>query len=75
MVAGPGSFSAVRAGVLQANLIARLLKLPLVGVTVDEAGDLEALHRELRDPRLKLAVPYVAPIYDKEPNITTPKPA
>lgn len=75
VVAGPGSFSAVRAGVLQANLIARLLKLPLVGVTVDEAGDLEALHRELRDPRLKLAVPYVAPIYDKEPNITTPKPA
>lgn len=75
VVAGPGSFSSVRAGVLQANLIARLLKLPLVGVTVDEAADLEVLHRELRDTRLKLAVPYVAPIYDKEPNITIPKPA
>ncbi|MCC7523067.1 hypothetical protein IT407_04720 [Candidatus Uhrbacteria bacterium] len=75
VVAGPGSFSSVRAGVLQANLIARLLKLPLVGVTVDEALDLDALHAELRDTRLKLSVPYVAPIYDKEPNITVPKPA
>jgi|SRR5688572_15521671 len=74
VVAGPGSFSSVRAGVLDANMIARLLKLPLVGVTVDEASDLPILSHKLfaTHHSIKLA-PYVAPIYDKEPNITIPK--
>lgn len=76
VVAGPGSFSSVRAGVLDANLIARLQKVPLVGVTVDEAQDLPVLSHKLfaTHHSLKLAA-YVAPIYDKEPNITVPKPA
>lgn len=85
VVAGPGSFSSVRSGVLDANMIARLLKIPLVGVTVDEASDLPVLSCQLSvisdqsgsKPKpenwpLK-TTQYVAPIYDKEPNITLPK--
>jgi hypothetical protein len=78
VVAGPGSFSSVRAGVLEANLIARLLHVPLVGITVDEAHDLPILsHRLLHPTGLQAykASHYVAPIYDKEPNITIPKSA
>ncbi|MCE9586393.1 hypothetical protein K8R04_03685 [Candidatus Uhrbacteria bacterium] len=74
VVAGPGSFSSVRAGVLDANMIARLLKIPLVGVTVDEVADLPVLSHKLfaTHHSIKMAE-YVAPIYDKEPNITMPK--
>lgn len=61
VVAGPGSFSAVRGGVLDANLIARLLHVPLLSFKVGEAFD------PSRAP-----VNYVAPIYDAEPNITIP---
>ncbi len=74
VVAGPGSFSSVRAGVLEANLMARLLKLPLVGITVDEAADLERLSLKLCSKETPpLRSDYVAPLYDKEPNITIPK--
>lgn len=62
VVAGPGSFSAVRSGVLDANLIARLLHVPLLSFMVGEAFD------PSRTP-----VEYVAPIYDREPNITIPR--
>ncbi len=76
VVAGPGSFSSVRSGVLDANLIARLLKIPLVGVTVSEAHDLPVLSHQLFSAHDSLLISsYVAPIYDKEPNITLPKPA
>ena len=64
VVAGPGSFSAVRGGVLDANMIARLLNVPLISFEVGEAFD------PTRAP-----VEYVAPIYDQEPNITVPRPA
>lgn len=74
VVAGPGSFSSVRAGVLDANMMARLLDVPLVGVTVDEARDLPILaHQLVAGNGAQKAVAYVAPIYDKEPNITIPK--
>jgi tRNA A37 threonylcarbamoyladenosine modification protein TsaB len=70
VVAGPGSFSSVRTGVLYANLLSRLLRVPLVGISVDESKDLDALritHYALRSTE------YVAPVYDAEPNITIPK--
>jgi len=69
VVAGPGSFSSVRSGVLDANLLARLWRVPLVGVTVEDAQDLPALARRLAAEHSRGAA-YVAPIYDAEPNIT-----
>ena len=78
IVAGPGSFSSVRTGVLYANLLARGWNVPLVGVSVTEAGDLAALSARLSASRSTLhaprSTPYVAPIYDAEPNITIPRP-
>lgn len=69
VVAGPGSFSAVRTGVLYANLISRLLRVPLVGVRCEEAQDLLSLARKLASGSSASSA-YVSPIYDAEPNIT-----
>ncbi len=73
VVAGPGSFSAVRTGVIDANLISRLLHVPLVGLSVDEASDLDHVAQTLCATGYVLR-DYVAPVYDAEPNITVPKP-
>jgi hypothetical protein len=50
-------------------LLARLWRVPLIGVTVDDAQDLPALARRLAAEHSRGAA-YVAPIYDAEPNIT-----
>lgn len=68
-VSGPGSFSAVRSGVLVANLLSRMYHVPLYGVRVEDAWELEGLRDSLIAKRLK-PMSYVAPIYDQEPNIT-----
>jgi len=68
VVSGPGSFTAVRTGVLVANLLARYFAKPLVGVSLDEAQDLEKLGRELA-AHVHKPVRYVAPVYFAEPNI------
>ena len=74
VVAGPGSFSAVRTGVLYANLLSRIKKVPLIGVMVEDAADLSKLAKELTDgSKTAEASKYIAPIYDAEPNITLPK--
>ena len=72
VVAGPGSFSAIRTGVLYANLLARLVARPLVGVTLEDAVSLKQLARNLALHALS-SVSYVAPVYDREPNITVPR--
>ncbi len=69
VVAGPGSFSAVRTGVVLANLLSRLFKLPLVPVRTEDAEDLSSLRVKLEEGRFPTET-YVAPLYDKEPNIT-----
>lgn len=71
VVSGPGSFSSVRGGVLIANLLARLFRLPLVGVSVDETLDLSVLEVRLRNGSIPTQS-FVAPVYDAEPNITRP---
>ncbi len=73
VVAGPGSFTSVRTGVLQANLLARFLKVPLYSASIEETEDLHDLTARLQAGEL-MASGYVAPIYDAEPNITMPKP-
>lgn len=69
VVAGPGPFSAVRSGVLIANLLSRVYHIPLYGVRVEESRDLEKLRNALASQDMEPSS-YVAPIYDQEPNIT-----
>lgn len=72
-VSGPGSFSAIRTGVLDANLIARLKSIPLVGLHY--LGDQETVKvaQDQLDTNSYSATEYLAPVYDAEPNITLPK--
>lgn len=70
VVAGPGSFSSIRSGVLLANLMSRLLKVPLYQVAKGaEEVDLNELREQIARGSLR-PVSYVAPVYDAEPNIT-----
>jgi hypothetical protein len=69
VVQGPGSFTAVRTGVLVANLLSRLTQKPLVAISVDGAQDLGMLAKMLSDGLLPVSST-VLPVYDAEPNIT-----
>ena len=74
VVAGPGRFSSVRVGALYANLLARWFNVPLFAATPEDAMD-DASIRSLYLNALngvKDSSAYVAPMYDREPNITTP---
>lgn len=72
LVHGPGSFSAIRAGVLAGNLLARIYQKPLYAISAEEAKDLPKIINRLRANRLK-PVKYADPVYDAKPNITLPK--
>ena len=69
VVSGPGSFSSIRTGVLIANLLSRICRLPLYAVHADETSDLAGLINKLELGAFKPSS-YVAPEYDREPNIT-----
>lgn len=69
VVYGPGSFSAVRGGVVAANILSRAWRIPLVGVSREEAEDLAQLAQDVVTKK-KLPTSYVMPTYDAEPNIT-----
>lgn len=74
VASGPGTFSAIRTGVLYANLCARILDIPLIELTEEEAatGEYpEIIKSYLAGKRATSA--YVSPIYDREPNITLPR--
>ena len=73
VVSGPGTFSAVRVGVVLANLIALVRHVPLIGITPDLAEDPTGLAAALARSR-RGATPYVAPVYDAEPTITQSTP-
>lgn len=72
VVYGPGSFSAIRGGVLIANLLSRLYHIPLYGFTKEEAMDLIDVRRQLIAGS-KESSEYISPLYDAEPNITIKK--
>ena len=71
IVSGPGSFTSTRTGVLIANLLSRLFRVPLIGVPLDTASDLFQLTEKLQNGDY-LPQGYVAPVYSSEPNITCP---
>lgn len=70
IVRGPGAFSATRSGVMTANLLARIYKKPLVGVSVDAAKDILRMMRGL-NAGIYSTVSSVQPVYEAEPNIIT----
>lgn len=74
VVAGPGTFSAVRVGVIYANLLARWYRVPLFSLTKEEVASTDTLQVWYERLQAGMCVPvgYIAPIYDREPNITTP---
>lgn len=72
LVYGPGSFSAVRGGVIVANLLSRLYHIPLYGFTKEEAIDLIDVRRKLASGTI-VSSEYISPLYDAEPNITQKK--
>lgn len=69
VVAGPGSFSAIRLGVLQANLLSRLWRIPLIAIHTEDAKDRTDLPSLIR-ARMQTPLTYVAPLYEMEPHIT-----
>ncbi|MDQ7815079.1 MAG: hypothetical protein RDU25_04730 [Patescibacteria group bacterium] len=71
VVSGPGSFTSVRTGVLIANILARKLKKPLVGIKLGQTKDMLSLGAKLAQGKFKKST-YVKPVYDAEPNITLP---
>lgn len=75
VVAGPGRFSAIRVGVLTANLLARWYHVPLFAVSCEEAATesgRQELFQEIAN-HCRTESAYVSPLYDREPNITTPR--
>lgn len=76
VVSGPGRFSSIRVGILYANLIARWYKRPLFEARAEDVETNDDLRLFVGSIRAGVRQPsaYVAPVYDREPNITTPRP-
>ena len=72
VVHGPGSFSALRSGMIISQLMARYYDIPIMGVSADAASDLRGLIKRFQ--KLKSDAPrrMLKPQYGKLPNITVP---
>lgn len=72
VVRGPGSFTAVRTGLIIANTLGMMLRIPIHGiVTKHQLDDAEVLQQATTaGVRGKIVKPW----YGKSPNITKPKP-
>lgn len=72
VVRGPGSFTAVRTGLIIANTLATIIHIPVVGAIAKELlTEADVIRRSiLRGASRKM----VRPWYGKAPNITRPKP-
>lgn len=70
VVRGPGPFTAVRAGIIVANTLGWIRKIPVTGVVTDQVLDAKKL------AKVKVAQKKYRPIrpsYGRKPNITRPK--
>lgn len=75
-VRGPGRFSAVRGGVVAANMLAHLFKIPVYGIIKKEnESRADIVRRGLAMAGKGNGSKSILPYYDAEPNITMPKPA
>lgn len=71
VVKGPGGFTALRTGVVIANVLAWVYDLPIAGVTDDEQRIMiEKGIKILRSNVKQKQFPSVVPEYGQEPNIT-----
>lgn len=74
VVSGPGSFTAVRSGVVAANMLGNLLQVPVVGVKGEEFKNEKEFLKIGYERMAKVKKgKIVLPAYGKEPNITKPK--
>ncbi len=72
VVRGPGSFTAVRTGLIIANTLGALLQIPLVGIVADHTlSDEEVIRIGLKTSKKNTLI---RPWYGKSPNITKAKP-
>jgi len=71
---GPGGFTSLRIGVTTANVLAYALKLPILGLKLQDGYDLAAMLRVLPQLMKKAKKELVIkPIYNRPPNITQSK--
>lgn len=72
---GPGSFTALRIGVIAANTLSYVLNIPVVGLSEREVEDKTQLSKIISKQlgKKKIFGGIVEPFYGKEPNITKPK--
>jgi tRNA A37 threonylcarbamoyladenosine modification protein TsaB len=71
IVRGPGSFTAVRTGIIIANTLAKLQNIPIRGIVTNKAlSPAEVLRQAAICGQKNTAV---KPWYGKKPNITKPK--
>jgi tRNA threonylcarbamoyladenosine biosynthesis protein TsaB len=73
VVTGPGSFSAVRSGVVTANGLSYGLQLPLVAIAAQQSPDMAALIKVATAQLANARPQVVSPNYGKEPTITQRK--
>ena len=74
VVSGPGSFTAVRSGVVAANLLGSLLKVPVIGLKQEEfKSEIDFLKIGYEKMMKSKGGKIVLPAYGREPNITKPK--
>ncbi len=75
VVSGPGRFSSIRVGILYANILARWYKVPLFEAKAEDVETDDALKDLVSaiGSGVRTSSAYVAPIYDREPNITSPR--
>lgn len=75
VVSGPGRFSSIRVGILYANILARWYRVPLFEAKAEDVETDDSLKVLVAaiGSGTRAASAYVAPVYDREPNITSPR--